>query len=292
MKFWSALLVGMVTAATFGVPANYASADSPSAEQRFKALYTRERDWRRNEYPYVDDSSTKPVVDHLPKVDETSQQARLGYWSDVMKALDTIPRAELSPPAQLDYDVYRPQIQVLINGQRLRDYEMPANSDSSFWGDFNDTVDKPFRTLADYRNFLLQMRDIPRYFAEEIVDMRAGLKRGFTPPAVTMQGRDASITAVSEARPDATLFYRPFQEMPGNIPPDEQAKLRDEAVQTIETIVKPAYAGLLKFMREEYLPGLRKTIAAADLPGGADYYRAKIKEFTTLDMDADAIHQF
>jgi uncharacterized protein (DUF885 family) len=267
------------------------AAQAPSADLRFKALYTREWAWRKAEFPDVDDSPTKPVVDHLPKVDEASQKARLDYWTGVMKELNAIPRAALSAGAQVDYDVYRPQLQVLINSQRLRDYEMPANSDSSFWGDLSGIADKPFRTLADYRNFILQMKDIPRYFAEQIGEMRAGLKRGFTPPAVTMQGRDASITAVSEAQPEATFFYTPFKDMPSSIPPAEQAALREAAVQTIASTVIPAYAALLKFMREDYLPGTRKTIAAADLPDGAAFYRAKIKEFTTLDMEPEAIHQ-
>ncbi|HUL18743.1 MAG TPA: DUF885 family protein, partial [Steroidobacteraceae bacterium] len=43
--------------------------------------------------------------------------------------------------------------------------------------------------------------------------------------------------------------------------------------------------------REEYVPGLRTTLAAEALPDGKAYYRAKIREFTTLDMEPEAIHQ-
>ena len=44
------------------------------------------------------------------------------------------------------------------------------------------------------------MRDIPRYFREQIAEMRAGEARGFTPPRVTLEGRDGSITAVTNAQ--------------------------------------------------------------------------------------------
>jgi uncharacterized protein (DUF885 family) len=268
-----------------------AAPESASADASFKALYLREWAWRKSEFPDADDSPTKPVADHLPRVDAAAQAKRLDYWTAVMRSLDAIPRAALSPAAQIDYDVYRPQLQVLINNQTLRDYEMPANSDSSFWSDLSGVADKPFRTLADYQSFVRQMADIPRYFAEEIVNMRAGLKRGFTPPRVTMAGRDASIAAVSEAAPEATFFYTPFKEMPAGIPAEEQARLRAAAVQVITRSVIPAYAELLKFMREEYLPGTRTSLAALDLPDGAAYYRDKIKEFTTLDLTPAAIHQ-
>jgi uncharacterized protein (DUF885 family) len=55
-------------------------------------------------------------------------------------------------------------------------------------------------------------------------------------------------------------------------------------------VVQPAYVELLKFMRSEYIPGMRTTLAVEALPQGRAYYRAKIREFTTLDMEPAAIH--
>ena len=60
---------------------------------------------------------------------------------------------------------------------------MPANSDTTFWTDLGYTARRPFRTLTDYEHWIAQMRDIPRYFHEEMDEMRAGMKRGFTPAA-------------------------------------------------------------------------------------------------------------
>ena len=100
------------------------------------------------------------------------------------------------------------------------------------------------------------MRDIPRYFREQIDEMRRGLKRGFTPPRVTMTGRDASITAVTDASPEASLFYTPFKDMPGMSDADKAA-LREQAVAVIRDTVQPAYRDLLTFMRNEYVPGTR-----------------------------------
>jgi uncharacterized protein (DUF885 family) len=260
-----------------------------AADARLREIYRTEWKWRQDQLPDGEDSS-QAIADHLPRVDPATQQMRLRYWEDVLRRLDAIKRAELSPPERTNYDVYRPQIEVLITNQRFRDYEMPANSDTTFWTDLGYTARRPFRSLTDYRNWIGQMRQIPRYFHEQMDEMRAGLRRGFTPPRITMQGREASITAVTEASPEASLFYTPFKEMPG-IAQDEQAKLRAQAVQAIRDLVQPAYEELLRFMRTEYVPGTRTTLAAEKLPGGKAYYRAKISEFTTLDMDPESIHE-
>ena len=40
-----------------------------------------------------------------------------------------------------------------------------------------------------------------------------------------------------------------------------------------------------------HIPHTTDVLAAEALPDGAAYYRAQIKEFTTLDMDPETIHQ-
>ena len=267
------------------------AAPAPSADARLRETYTSEWAWREAELAAGEDDGRRGIDDHLPKVDPASQQARLQRWQQVLATLRAIPRADLSPAEQLNYDVYLPQIEALVRSQQFRDYEMPANSDSAFWTDIGYTARRPFRGLDDYRHWLAQMRDLPRYFREQQEQMRRGLARGFTPPRVTLQGRDSSFRSVTGVAPEATFFYVPFVTMQG-IAADEQARLRSEAVAVIRDAVQPAYAELARFWHDEYLPGTRTTIAARDLPDGAAFYRAKIREFTTLDMDPAAIHAF
>ena len=267
-----------------------AGAAQQSADARFVALYTREWNWRQEQFPDEEDSQ-KPIADHFPKVDPAAQDMRLKYWQAVMQELNAIPRDKLSAENQVNYDVYKPQLASLIADQQFRDYEMPANSDSSFWTDVGYTARRNFKTQQDYQNFIAQLRDLPRYFHEQEDEMRAGLKRGFTPPRVTLEGRDSSISEVVNAKPEDSLLYTPFKDMLASIPADEQAKLRAEAVDVIQNQVQPAYAELLKFWNGEYVPGTRTTLAAYDLPDGKAFYQQQIVEYTTLDMTPDEIHQ-
>jgi uncharacterized protein (DUF885 family) len=270
--------------------ASSACTKMPGADARLQKIYADEWKWREEQFPDNEDAQ-KPIQDHLPKVDPASQAMRLRTWQEVLQKLDAVKRAELSPAEQINFDVYRPQIQGLIDDQQFHEYEMPANSDTTFWTDIGYTARRQYRSAQDYRNWIGQMRDIPRYFHEQMDEMRAGLKRGFTPPRVTLEGRDASITAVTDATPQASLFYTPFKDMPG-ISAAEQQSLREQAITTIRDTVQPAYRELLTFFRGEYFPGTRTTLAAYDLPDGRAYYQARIRLFTTLDQDPAAIHAF
>lgn len=261
------------------------------ADARFKALYEKEWTWRQDELARSDGPEDDTLAPRLPKVDAASQAKRLAYWQDVRRQLDGIKLTDLSAQQRVNYQVYRDQIDVLINQQKFHEYEKPFNSDSSFWSNFNYKAARRFVTAADYENYISQLHDIPRYFGEQQVNMRVGLKRGWTPPKVTLVGRDVSVSATVDAKTaEDTLFWQPFKDMPASIPAAQQAALKAKAKATIEGEVKPAYATLLKFLRDEYIPGTTETLAAEALPDGKAYYQAQIREFATVDMTPEQIH--
>ena len=244
-----------------------ARAQNKTADERLRAIYTEEWKWRLEQFPGLE-GPTKPVPDHLSKEDPATQDMRLRHWQDVLKQLDAVPRGELSPEEQVNYDVFRPEIENSVADQKFRDYEMPANSDSAFWSDFGYTARRPFKGLVDYKNWIAQMRDVPRYFREEIANMKAGLARGFTPPRATLTGRDKSIATVAEGKSEDNLLYTPFREPMVGVEASDQEKLKHEAALVIRQIVQPAYADLLKIFRDEYVRHTRETIAGEALPDG------------------------
>ncbi len=285
-----ARVLGVVLAAL--VAAAAPATAQGSADSRFKALYEEEARWRRQEFARGDGDGDDARATRFPRVDAASQTRRLLHWENVKRQLAGIAVRDLSAEQAVNYAVFREQIDVRIAQQAFREYEKPFNSDSSFWADVNGMGRRTPRTAADYRAYLSQLRDIPRYFAEQTVNMRAGLARGFTPPRVTLAGRDLAVASVAEALDaERTTFWQPFTAMPASIGAADQASLRAEAKRVIDTEVKPAYAALLKFLREEYVPRATEALAAESLPDGQAYYRAQLKEFSTLDMEPDDIHQ-
>ena len=268
----------------------YAAATS-AADQKFTSIYKAEWQWRLQQRMEDDEDDQHGVRPFLPQVDPAVQLKRQQYWEGILKQLDMVKATQLSAPERINYAVYRAQIAALLENQRFHEYEMPLNADSSFWSNIAGEARKSFRTLEDYRNYIVQLNDMPRYFDEEVANMRTGLKRGFTPPKVTLQGRDGSLASVTEGKPEEVVFFAPFKQMPATIPAAEQARLREAALKAINESVIPAHLKLLKFMREEYVPHAREALAAESLPDGKAYYHSKIVEFTTTNLSADQIHQ-
>jgi uncharacterized protein (DUF885 family) len=224
----------------------------------------------------------------LPKVDAASQLRRADHMRMLLDRLNKLPADRLSPEERVNAAVFRTILENGIADARFREWEMPFNSDSSFWTYLDER--NPLDDAVAYRRYIARMRDIPRYFDEHIVNMRAGLARGFTVPRATLEGRDASVEAFI-AEVEKSAFYKPFASMPSTISATDQQALRAEGAAAISGAVLPSYRKLLAFLKDEYFPKARKGISARELPEGDQYYRSNIREYTTLALGPEEIHQ-
>ena len=266
--------------------ANASDGRSRSASQ---GAVHAEWDWRQKEFAREPGQVGRgAAADHLPRVDAASQQKRLEYWQKVLADLDKIPLQQLSPEEKLNAQIFRAVLEEQIVDVRYKTYEAPFNADTFFWTNF--TPREGYATADEYRRYLGRLRDVPRYFDEQIVNMRAGLARGFTVPKVSVTGRDRTIEPYLKAD-ETNPLYLPFETLPPTIPSDEQERMRAEARSVIAERIVPAYSKLLDFIRKEYLVKARTTLAAEKLPDGKAYYQAMIEKFTTLDLTAEQIHE-
>ncbi len=288
----AAVVMGLAfaPAAVAATSAAAVNTTATAADARFKDIYTKEWKWRIAERLARDENAPNANPAYA-RVDAAAQEARRVYWAGILKELDAIPPGALSPAERINFAVYRAQIAALHDAQRFREYEQPVNADTAFWSDVAYAARRPLKTADEYRNYLRLLEGLPAYFDQELDNMRAGLARGFTPPKVTLAGRDGTLSSVLDAKtPQDVVFYTPFRQMPAAMPAAEQEALRAQAVALIQGKIRPAYAKALAYFRDEYVPKARTTLAAQDMPGGKEYYQSKIVEFTTTDMTADQIH--
>ena len=291
MKFrWFMLLTGALAAP---VPAVAAASQAvltvvtANADARLKAIYDAEWQWRLREFAQVTDGLRSKDDDHLAQVTPADWARRAAYWQGVLMAMAALPDAELSGEGRLDKAVLTESLRAQVANIRWRTYEAPLNSDTFFWGEVKPY--SAFDDADDYRRYLGRLADVPRYFDENIANMRAGMQRGYTVPRVALNGRDTTIVPFT-ASGSANPLFDAFKTMPDSIPVAEQSAMRAEAVRLIDAVVVPAYARLLAFVQNDYVPASRTTIAAYDLPDGKAFYQDQIREYTTLDLTPEAIH--
>lgn len=263
------------------------------ADRDFRDLYEREWAFRLQEFPSLAfEAGETAGPDRFEDVGAEARQRRLKYWRGVKRDLDPIDRSKLSASAQVNAIIFADQIDQRIADLELGGWQMPLNSDSSFFSAVAMMPDRqPVSTRAQVDRYLKRLVDMPRYFEQQIANMRLGLKRGMTVPKVVLGGRDQAAAAHAQTvTVQDSVFYRPLTRLPESWPETVRMNYQKRARRIIAEAVQPAYANVRDFLRDEYIPGARSTIAAHALPEGKAYYRAQIREYTTLDLEPEAIH--
>ena len=259
---------------------------------KLHAIFDKNWETRLRESPTFATSVGRHEYDALmPSVTPADLARRQAERKATLAELATVDRSKLPAAEQVNYDIFKQQIQQGVESYDFADYEMPINADSGFHSSFARlSKEMPLATVKDYENYISRLNAWPRYVREQIALMRLGLKSGMTVPRATLEGYDASIAAHVVDDVEKSVFWPPFKKFPSTVPASEQDRLRTEGRAAILNGAVVGYREFLDFFRNEYLPGTRTTLGASALPNGAAYYRFKIREFTTLDLSPEEIH--
>ncbi|HEX6087244.1 MAG TPA: DUF885 domain-containing protein [Thermoanaerobaculia bacterium] len=260
--------------------------------KKLHELFDREWESRLREDPTMATSVGRHEYnDRLPSASLADLKRQAGLARGFLAELKAIDRAKLPHAEAINYDIFRAQLEESVAEYELGDHEMPFNADSGFHSSFSRLPQEvPLKTAKDYENYIARLRAWPRFMDEQIAHMRAGLKRGFTVPRATLEGYDTTISAHVLDDPSKSVFWEPFADFPASVPAAEHQRLREQGRAAVLAAIG-AYRQFLDFFRKEYLPGARTTLAAYELPNGRAYYAQKIREFTTLELTAEEIHQ-
>ncbi len=272
--------------------ADSTAAPSP-AVATLHALFDKEWAWRLKQSPEF--ATSVGVHDDDDKLSDVSMEAIAASIEDTKgfrAELAKIDRATLPADEQANYDIFDTQLRERVESFGFGEQYLTLNADSGFHSGFPLIWQSmPFQTVKQYENYIARLRAFPRYMEQNIALMREGLKRGITVPKATMVGTEDSLRMLLIAGPEKSSLWTPFTRIPPLLPALERERLLKAGRDAILEAVAPAYQTFYDFMVKEYLPGLRTTLAATALPNGDAYYKFLIRQYTTLDLTADQIHQ-
>ena len=264
------------------------------AAQDLQRLFADERAfvWREDPLGATYDG-VHDYDDRLASVTPEAQARQLAADEDFLRRLGAIDRTALSTFDRTSYDLFDFMVRQRVTLARHREWRTPLNSDSGFYTSILQLHDAQApRTVRDYDNYIARLNDVPRYFAENIANMRQGMADGFTLPAEITPGISSVIAAAQYQNVEETPFFTPFREFPDTVPEADRARLREAGRRAVEDSVLPAYRDFRGFFEEEYRPAARRSIGASALPNGRAYYADLVRYYTTLpDATPQQVHR-
>jgi uncharacterized protein (DUF885 family) len=270
-----------------------AEAADSSADAGLTGLIHEAWEFALREDPlFATNTGDRRYDEQLPRVSLADAKRRNAARRGFLARLEAIDRDTLVSANQVNYDIFGRSLRDDIRDYEFQLHLMPVTDRNGFHIDFPELPrNLTFSTVRDYENYIARLNAFATYAAEHIDVMREGVRQGMTAPSVIMQRYNEPLEAQIVEDPEKSSLYAPFREFSPGIPESEYERLRAAVRKAIVDSVVPGYQQFQKFMKDEYVPNCRGTIAASALPRGRDFYRYCVGKFTTLDdLTPDEVH--
>jgi uncharacterized protein (DUF885 family) len=272
---------------------NYIHADEAAEGDQLTALADEMWEWNLRESPlFATSSGDHRYNDRLHKASVADSQRRHEQDRKFLERLEAIDREDLSAANRVNYDILARQLRDDVAEFKFQSHLMPITHRSGFHVEFPELRrEVPLVTEKDFENYIARLRAFDKYAAGQIELLRAGIAADRTLPAEIMGGWEPTVETHIVDEPERSLLYEPLQKLPPTVPESEHDRLREAARTAIREGVVPGYRRFRDFMRDEYVPRARGSISASALEDGRDFYRHRVRRFTTLEMTPDEVHQ-
>jgi uncharacterized protein (DUF885 family) len=141
--------------------------------------------------------------------------------------------------------------------------------------------------VKHYEDYIARLHQVPRALNQTIEVLRAGMKDNLMPVRFLLEKVPVQVQGIVDSDP----FLIPTKKYPASISAEEQKRLTQDITAAVDTDVIPAYKAFAAFVRTDYAPHGRTTLAVISLADGEKRYQNDIYGRTTTHMTADAIHQ-
>jgi uncharacterized protein (DUF885 family) len=213
------------------------------------------------------------------------------HTKEALERLGKIDRSKLSVADQLNYDLFKKDLEQDIAGFRFRRYLLPINQRGGI-----QTADElgdilRFQTVKDYEDWIARLRAFPVSMEQQMALMREGVKARIMWPKIVLERVPAQIDKQIAAGPEDSPFFKPLKTFPAEIATADRERLAKAAREAIENGVIPSFKKLKTYFVAEYLPAAFDEVGVWQMPDGADYYTYLTKRFTTTDLTPQQIHE-
>ena len=263
-----------------------------TAEQQARALFSSDWQWRLQARPEYATAIGDHRFNHtLSDTSLAASRAAVLHHRAMLQQARSIATERLPGQDRLSLELFIHEHDEILRQMAFYPYQVqPISNQDGLHIRFAQMVAQmPFASEQDYRSYLARLDDVPAHVDGLIEQMREGMATGWVAPKTTLVGVPAMLRAMRESIESGALA-EPFASMPATISTAVREEFAAAGPAALRIKVAPALQVLETFIRNEYMPAARDTIAASALPGGAEYYALLVAQQTGGTLTPSEVH--
>ena len=219
---------------------------------------------------------------------KASRRARMDALRTYLGRAEAFSPGALSANDQLSLALRRYELRQALAGEEMDVYILSLYQGAGATihnGVYSTIQAMPFRSVRDY-DLLPAWTPFPRYVDQRIEALEEGLALGITQPAVVIDIDLSQMGAQLRQAGEQSLLLEAIRRFPPAVGAEDQARLRQRAIQAYNDRFVPAWRRLHAFLRDTYRPRARMNPGLSSIPNGADAYAFLVQRFTTTRTSA------
>ena len=222
-----------------------------------------------------------------------SEERYRAIYSDVLARLKDIPVAELGERDRINRALLERRATAELESYR---YPLRAIAQATPIRNALNTLirvgasSQPLRTEADFEAWLARVTASADAFDQSIAQLREAAKKGWTSPRALVEATLRQVAPIAGKPAREGPFWDMVAKYPAQAGAQKRAAFEARYAEALDGKLLPAVGRYGKFLQEEYLPKARTTSGIGSLPGGEQAYRARIRNYTTLDLSPEKVH--
>ena len=199
-------------------------------------------EWRLNESPVMASRlGDRRKNDQWGDLSLEAFERRHEDEREFLRRLRTIDSSQLSADDQLNYDLFRRELESSIDGHQYKSYLMPMSQRGGVQSLESTAETVRLANVGDYEDWLVRMAGVETMIEQTMELQEEGRKSGYMPPKILMERIPDQIGSQLVGNPENSPFFIAFSEMPDAISAADQERLRQTAKDIIDESIVPAY---------------------------------------------------
>ncbi|PWF47621.1 DUF885 domain-containing protein [Massilia glaciei] len=220
--------------------------------------------------------------------------AQFDRYRKFAATLQSIPRAKLARADQTNYDILAYELKTALTFERFPEHLLPLNQMDSMPVNLANYAGgqaaQALTNVKQYKAYLNRLNQLPAWIDQAILNMREGMRQGVVLPRANMVSALPQFKALVSPTPEASIYYTPIKNLPSKFSGADKRALTAAYRGTIALRLTPALGRLAAFLENDYLPASRPSTGWSALPGGAQWYLARVAGQTTTTLAPEQIH--
>lgn len=274
-------------ARTTGAPGKPAAAELAALlDDDLEAGYRR--------FPLIATVRGVPGYNHLlPDLSAAALERERARERDALARLERIDAAALSGQDRVSWELLVEKMRSAVERQRFPESEALVLSTI---GGIQSLMPRtaqiiPFRTAADYRDYVARLAAMPKLVDETLARLDSGLRSGWMHTVPVTDRVVAAIDVHLVENADDSVLMGPFRQFAEGVAPAERDALAAAARKAIAEAYQPALRRFRDYVVATYRPKAPADAGLAALPGGGAYYEFLIRSGVVRGTTAAEIHE-